>query len=552
MRFVVALVPLVVIGSFGAVAGCHDGSDDATGGNSATASIGPSPLRRLSNNEYLNALHDLFPAQHATLPELPADIPVADFDNAAQGQQPSDVRIARYEAIGTIYAEGATADTAAVRALVGCDDRSTPDLANACATRFVDGMGGLLFRHPLSAGEHDRFVANFRTWQSAVDFEGAARLTLSAMLQSPQFLYRAEPRLVDQVPGSVVAVEPYAMASRLSFFLWESVPDRALLDAASRNELASDEQLAAQADRMLQDDRARRLLWSFHRQWLGLDRILLDEHRVRSPAVDPQWSDATPPAALMESRLFVENTLVQGGSLRDLLTSRRAWLNAEMARIYGVAVPGDPAAWTETALPEGERSGVLTRASFLAGFAHRGATSPPVRGNGIQLRLLCQLPLSPPPGVDLSQPMATPAQGPQTNRMLFEARTRPSMCQACHASLNGFGFGFERYNAAAHFQTTESGLPIDARGTIHGTDVDGPFDGAIALSEALSHSEVVHHCATEQLFRYALGRAPDDAELPTITALAKDFMASGGNERALAKSIVTSPSFRLRRVEEDN
>jgi hypothetical protein len=551
MRFVASVIPLVVVGLFGALAGCHDGADDATKDDGSAATVGPSPLRRLSNNEYLNALHDLFPAQSPTLPELPADIPVADFDNAAQGQQPSDVRIARYEAIATIYAEGATVDTPTVHALVGCDDWTTPDLATSCATKLVDGMGGRLFRRLLSAAEHDRFLANFRTWQTAVDFEGAARLTLSAMLQSPQFLYRAEPQPSNQPPGTVIAVEPYAMASRLSFFLWESVPDQALLDAASRNELATEDQLREQAERMLQDDRARRLLWSFHRQWLGLDRILLDEHRVRTPAVDAQWSDATPPAALMESRLFVENTLVQGGSFRDLLTSRRAWVNGEMARIYGVPVAGDPAAWTETSLPEGERSGLLTRTSFLAGFAHRGATSPPVRGNGIQLRLLCQLPLSPPPGVDLSQPMATPAQGPQTNRMLFEARTRPAMCQACHASLNGFGFGFENYNAAAHFQTMESGLPIDAKGTIHGTDVDGPFDGAIALSEALSRSEVVHHCATEQLLRYALGRAPDDVELPTITTLAKKFMESGGDERALMKSIVTAPSFRMRRVEEN-
>jgi hypothetical protein len=542
------VVPVLVTALCGALAGCHKSGDDADDGS---ATVGAAPLRRLSNNEYLNALHDLFPAQHPTLPELPADIPVADFDNAAQGQQPSDVRIARYEAIATLYAEGATVDTPAVHALVGCDDWSTPMLAASCGTQFVDGMGGRLFRRPLTDAEHGRFLSNFQTWQTAVDFEGAVQLTLSAMLQSPQFLYRIETRPTGQAPGNTVAVEPYAMASRLSFFLWESVPDQALLDAASRNELSSADQLRDQATRMLQDDRARRLLWSFHRQWLGLDRILLDENSVKTPAVDAKWTTATPAIALMESQLFVENTLAQGGSFRDLLTSRRAWVNGEMARIYGIPLTGDAAAWTETSLPEAERSGLLTRTGFLAGFAHRGATSPPVRGNAIQLRLLCQLPLSPPPGVDLSQPMATPAEGPQTNRMLFEARTRPAMCQACHSSLNGFGFGFENYNAAAHFQTTEVGLPIDAKGTIHGTDVDGPFDGAIGLSDALSRSEVVHHCATEQLFRYALGRAPEDIEAPTITALAKKFMDSGGDERALMMSIVTAPSFRLRRVEEN-
>jgi hypothetical protein len=543
-------LPLVIFALIAAITACR-GDENVPAADQSATSVGASPLRRLSNNEYLNALHDLFPAQHPTLPELPADIPVADFDNAAQAQQPSDVRIARYEAIATLYAEGATVDTPAVHALVGCDDWTTPELATSCATKLVDGMGGRLFRRPLTVAEHERFLASFRTWTAAVDFEGAARLTLSAMLQSPQFLYRAEPQPADRAPGSVIAVEPYPMASRLSFFLWESVPDQTLLDAASRNELATEEQLRTQAERMLQDDRARRLLWSFHRQWLGLDRILLDEHTVRSATVDAAWTAATPHAAVEESRRFVENTLAAGGTFRDLLTSRRAWVDGEMARIYGVPVTGDPAAFTETSLPEGERSGLLTRASFLAGFAHRGATSPPVRGNGIQLRLLCQLPLSPPPGVDLSQPMATPAQGPQTNRMLFEARTRPSMCQGCHASLNGFGFGFENYNAAAHFQTTESGLPIDAKGMIHGTDVDGPFDGAVALSEALSRSAVVHHCATEQLFRYALGRAPEDVEGPTITTLAKRFMESGGDERALMTSIVTAPSFRMRRVEEN-
>src|SRR5262249_10919301 len=153
----------------------------------------------------------------------------------------------------------------------------------------------------------------------------------------------------------------------------------------------------------------------------------------------------------------------------DLLTSPRAWVDGEMARIYGLPPPS--AAWTEVALPPGERAGLLTRASFLAGFSHRGATSPPVRGNAIQLRFLCELPLSPPPGVDPSQPTAPPGSGPETTRMLFEQRTSPAPCQSCHAALNGFGFGFEGYDAAGHHRTSENGLPIDDRGTIHGTDV---------------------------------------------------------------------------------
>jgi hypothetical protein len=512
-------------------------------------SIGSSPLRRMSDAEYLNALHDLFPALTPTLPALPADVPVAGFDNAAEAQQPSDVLIARYETIANLYAQAATVDDAAVRALTGCADWSTPAMGTACATRFVAVVGGRLFRRPLTDGESARLVGRFHGWQEAIDFAGAVQLTLSAMLQSPQFLYRPEPPPHDRPTGTVVPVEPYAMASRLSFFLWQSVPDDALLQAAGQGRLQSEDQVRSQAVRMLGDDRAKRLLWSFHRQWLGLDRILLAEGATRTPAVDPHWTAATQASAFTESELFVENVLAQGGTFRDLLTSRRAWVNGEIARVYGLAAPRDPASWGEVTLPAAERAGLLTRAAFLAGYSHVGATSPPVRGNGIELRLLCSLPLSPPPGVDLSQPMAAPGSGPQTNRMLFEARTRPAACQACHRGLNGFGFGLETYDAAGHYRTTDDGLPVDARGTISGTDVDGPFTGGVALAQILAGSEVVHRCAAQQWLRFALGRAPGDGEQAEVSAFTRAFMQSHGDVRALLVDVVASPSFRMTRAE---
>ncbi len=548
-RSVLASVPFALVLAGSGYAGCSAASPSY--GPPAAVQVGPSPLRRLTSSEYLNALHDLFPKLSPTLPALPAEVPVAGFDNAAEAQEPSDVLIARYETIANLVAEAATADTPSLSAVVGCDDWSTPALATSCATTFVQQVGRRLFRRPLDDAESARLLLRFQGWQAAVDFAGAVELTLSAMLQSPQFLYRVEPLPRGAASGSAVPVDPYEMASRLSFFLWESVPDEALLQAASRGELASDAQLRDQATRMLADDRAQRVLWSFPRQWLGLDRILLDEHSARTAAVDPLWTAATQASASAETRLFVQNVLGQGGTLRDLLTSRRAWIDGEMARVYGLAAPHDPSAWTEVSLPAAERSGLLTRVSFLAGYSHRGATSPPVRGNGIQLRLLCELPISPPPGVDLSQPMVPPGSGPQTNRMLFEQRTKPAFCQACHAGLNGFGFGFESYNAAGHYQTTDDTLPVDATGTITGTDVDGPFDGAIALSEALSRSRVVHECATQEMVRYALGRAPADGERPAVAALSKSFFESGGDLRALLVDVVLSPSFRLHLVEEN-
>ncbi|HSO31594.1 MAG TPA: DUF1592 domain-containing protein [Labilithrix sp.] len=541
----VSLTPAMLVLAAAAVGGC---SSDEPAAEPAPV-VGPAPLRRLSNSEYLNALHDLFPGQAPALPILPNDTASSGFENASEAQQPSDVRVARYEAIASLYAEGATRDLAAVRALTGCADWATPSQASACATSFIEAAGSRVFRRPLSLEERDRFTLRFQAWSSAIDFEAAVRLTVSAMLQSPQFLYRAEPPPPPEGEGSkVVPVEPFAMASRLSFFLWESVPDGDLLGAASRDELRSAEQIRAQAERMLRDERARRVLWSFHRQWLGLDRILGEEHLVRTPQVDPSWTAASPLAAAAESRLFVENVLMEGGTLRDLLLSRRAWVNGEMARLYGAQPPADPAAWHEVMLPEGQRAGILTRSAFLAGYSHRGATSPPIRGNGIELHLLCQLPISPPPGVDLSMPKAAPNDGPKTNRMLFETRTAPPACQGCHLGLNGFGFGFESYDAAGAFQTREQGLPIDARGRVVGTDVDRPFDGAVDLSTALEGSDVVRACVTRQWMTYALGRAPVADELPLTAALARGFKDSGGDIRALLIDIVTTPTFRLRRI----
>jgi hypothetical protein len=518
------------------------------GEDHAAPVVGPAPLRRMSNREYLNALADLFPDQAPALPPLPADTDVAGFENAAEAQQPSDVRIARFEAIANLYAEGATRDPAAVQALVGCDSWTTPTEEAACARQLIEHTGRKLFRRPVTAEEQDRFTLRFAAWKASIDFEAAVQLTLSAMLQSPQFLYRPEPALPGGGAPGLAAVEPYAMASRLSFLLWESVPDEPLLEAAAQDQLRTEDQVRAQAERMLDDPRARRMLWDFHRQWLGLERVLSDEHQVRTPEVDPGWTASTPAAAVEESRRFVEN-VAPGGTLRDLLTSRRAWVNGDLARIYGVPAPSDPAAWQEVELPAAERAGLLTRAAFLAGTSHRGGTSPPIRGNAIQLRMLCRLPVQPPPDADLSMPIAAPDDGPKTNRMLFEARTAPPQCQGCHVGLNGLGFGFEHYNAAGGFQSQEQGLAIDATGAITGTDVDGRFDGALALSATLGDSEQVYRCAAQQWLRFALGRAPVGAELQLVEALTAQFLGSGGDLRALVLDIVTAPTFRMRKLE---
>jgi hypothetical protein len=267
---------------------------------------------------------------------------------------------------------------------------------------------------------------------------------------------------------------------------------------------------------------------------------------VRTSEIDPAWTTATQASALAESRMFVERSFAEVGTLGDLLTSRRAWVNSEMARVYGVDGPASADSWVEVALPRDQRAGILTRAAFLAGYSHRGGTSPPIRGNAINLRLLCQLPAPPPDGVDLSMPVADPSTGPETNRTLFEERTAGG-CQSCHHALNGFGFGFESYTASGAFITQQQGLPIDATGAITGTDVDGPFANAIELSTLLGKSKVVYRCAAQKWLEYALGRTPTIDEFGLLGDIGTRFIASHGDLRTLLTEIVTSQTFRMRR-----
>jgi hypothetical protein len=513
----------------------------------AEGTAGPSPVRRLTGPEYLNTLADLFPQVHESLPQLPADTIVGGFENAAVGQSASDVLIARYEAIARQYAQALTLDDDAVASLTGCADWSTVALANACANTFFTRLGLRLFRRPLSHDERTRALARFSTWREAIDFQGAITLSLEAFLQSPAFLYRVE-LPADAPAGFTVLVEPYAMASRLSYFLWLSAPDDQLLQAAAAGELTTPEQLRQQAARMLDDPRAKRTFYSFHRQWLNLERVLQVEHATRTPEVDPWWSTGTQTATLAETRRFIEQVTAEPGStLADVLLSRRAWVDPETARIYGVEAP-DAGEVRELLLPEAERAGVLTRAAFLAGTSHPGATSPPIRGNQLFVRLLCQEPRPPPDNVNATPPAQNDG-GPQTNRQLFVERTQPASCQGCHARLNGLGFGFEHYSASGAFQALDQGLPVDTSGQLINTDVDGPFDGALELSRALAKSAQVERCAASMWVRYAVGRELEAGEQPTVDRLAQRFSRQHGELRSLLLEVVASPSFRLSRVD---
>lgn len=542
----------VLLGAVPLGAGCTPHDADVAG-PPPVPYVGSSPLRRLSNDEYLHAMRDLFGVAPEGLPALPPDTTVGGFGNDARTLGPSDLRIARYEALAFAFADAATVDDAALARLLPCTSFATDAEQASCGRALIASFGRRAFRRPLETDELERYARRFDGFRSTIDFRAAVQLVLMAIVQAPAFLYRIEIPVVDattlvaDAPGAV-RISAYALATRLSFLLWESVPDDELLDAAESGALLDPEVLAVEVDRMLADPRVVDTIVDFDRQWLDVDRILSDANRTRDPAQYPDWTATTPASEREEALRLVRWSAAEGeGTIGELFASRHAEVDGTMAAIYGVAAPAD-GTWASVELPADQRAGILTRGAFLAGHAHSGNVSPPIRGSFVLERILCQPHLSPPAAADLSQPQPSPGEGAVTNRTLFERRTSSPTCSGCHVRVNGVGFAFEHYDAVGAFHALDHGLPVDASGELFDVDPSGPFADAVDLSERLSTSRTVLSCASDTWVRFALGRTlePQDAYLRHRALTALD--ATGGEVRAMLRAIALSPELRVQQA----
>ncbi len=503
---------------------------------------GPAPLRRLTARQYSNTVRDLFPG--VDIPELTilVDPLVAGFENAAAAQTPSALLIEQYQ-------RAAVAVTAAAigqpELWLACTSTGGADPAG-CGRSTIAELGPRIFRRPLAATTEQVYLDFFATALAEHGFSVAIQLTVQAMLQAPQFIYFVEPTQAGESGETVQALDDYSLATRLSYFLWDTMPDDELFAAAEAGELTgSDEGLTTQVERMLADPRARVATVNFYRQWFGFDAIDLI---TPDPASYPDTTPELRESMKQELERLAEWTVFDAmdGSFGDLLLSDRSFVDARLAAIYGVAAPAD---WQLVDLDPSQRAGFLTSAGFLASRAHAVNPSPVKRGVFVLEHLLCQPPPPPPPNVDTTVPAATPAD-PQTNRERYQAHTVDGLCQGCHVGIDGIGFGFEHYDSLGRWRADDAGFPIDARGQLigAGSEFDGEFDGAIELAAKLASSEVAHACAVTHYLRWALARSPVLDDQCFEAELDQAFLASEGNLRALVGAIVLSDGFRLRRV----
>ena len=319
------------------------------------------------------------------------------------------------------------------------------------------------------------------------------------------------------------------------------MPDDALFAAADGGKLATRDQVAAQAQRMLMDTRARQTVSAFHREWLELNHAL---EAPKAPLLYPKWSPQLAADLYKESQTFVDQVFWTDGKLGTLLTAPYSYVNANVAQHYGVGAPGGPAdAFSKVMLDASQRAGILTQGTFLASHASPDQTSPVRRGKFVREQLLCQ-PVPPPPNNIVIKP---PEYDPTSStRERFSAHEKETLCAGCHVAMDPIGFGLEHYDATGRFRTMDGPHAVDASGALTGTDVDGTFDGAIQLVGKLAASRDVAGCVTTQWFRYANGREESTEDACALEGLRSGFESGQRDMRNLPLAIVTSDSFRYR------
>jgi Protein of unknown function (DUF1592)/Protein of unknown function (DUF1588)/Protein of unknown function (DUF1595)/Protein of unknown function (DUF1587)/Protein of unknown function (DUF1585) len=543
---------LASVGCVGNIGSAGDGDgvgSGPTGGTSTgTGTVDPTmpvisgptrpaaPLRRLSRLQYNNTVRDLLGDTSLPADRFQAEEVLGTYSGSAALARVSPIAADQYRNAAETLAATAVKK---LSALVSCTpaDKATEE---ACATTFITDFGLRAYRRPLTADEITGKLEVFRKVRAVGEFALGIQGVIAALLQSPHFLYRPELTAVGSTVGTVVALGPYQVASRLSYFLLNTMPDQELFTAAKANRLASPEDIDVQARRLLKDPRAREAVGQFFGEWLILNAL---DDMTKDATLFPDFNDTLKAAMKQETLRFSTATVLDGDALLNtLLTSSQSFINAPLGKLYGVVAGAE---YGPVMLDPMQRSGLLTHASLLTRTAHDDSNSPTRRGKFVREAFMCQSPPPPPPGIP---PLPAVKTG-QTARERYKQHVANPTCATCHTMMDPVGFGFENYDAIGKYRTMEGGQPVDASGEVlQSEDLDGKFNGAVELSKKLAGSNNVRTCLASQWFRYALGRIEDAGDSASIMG-AVDAFAPSGDLRELIIATTKTDSFRARIVE---
>ena len=441
-------------------------------------------------------------------------------------------------AIGGPYAVDGPGDTASRRRIFSCHpDRGANDAA--CAREILSTLARRAYRRPVTADDLETLLGFYRDRRSTDGFEAGIQLALQRMLADPEFIFRVERDPEGVAPHSAYDLSGLTLASRLSFFLWSSIPDDTLLDLAVRGELSDPAVLEQQVRRMLADPRSTALVDNFVGQWLLLRNV---PNVTPDPNVFPTFDENLREAFRRESELFVESVMREDRSVVDLLGADYTFVNERLAEHYGIpGIYGNR--FRKVTLGDEQRGGLLGHGSLLTVTSYPNRTSPVLRGKWVLENLLGTPP--PPPPADVP-PLPDRGEGgaPATVRELMEQHRKNPVCAGCHAPMDPLGFALENFDAIGGWRTTDARISIDASGVLpNGAEFEGPSGLRTLL---VNKPEQFVRTLTEKLLAYALGRGVEYYDYPAVRQITRDAADTDYRWSSIVLGIVESTPFQQR------
>ncbi|HEY0708807.1 MAG TPA: DUF1592 domain-containing protein [Polyangia bacterium] len=514
--------------------------------NPGAISAGRVTMRRLNAVEYDNTVRDLIglDLKPSQMFQFPSDEWGDGFFNDGDVLTASPLHIEKFLSAAQFSIDKAL-DTAAGNMARGriliCDFAGNNEAS--CLPKIVAAFAERAFRRPVTSEELAPYMTLVKTAKDKGEStETGLKLVLSALMVAPDFMFRIEP---DANPGMRRSLNPYEIASRLSYFIYASMPDADLFARAKDGSLSKPEEITKQVRRMLADGKASAFSDAMSEQWMQTAALPFSKP---NDTVFTKWNEALRPAISAEVRASLEPVLLGQVPATELLTAKYVYVNRALATFYGMPnannVPTDK--FEKVMVTDNRRGGVLRQASFLIHRSHPDTHAPTIRGKFILDRLLCQPPPPPPPGVPLFVPDDNKG-GTLREKLTRTHLAMGSDCAACHMLTDPMGFAFENYDGIGQWRDKDEGLDVDATGTMPGTGVR--FNGAGELSEAISKDPRFASCMAKQLLTYATGRTLRDRDQPLIEDLGKKFASAGMKIPTLVELIASSPAMTQREAE---
>ena len=515
------------------------GGIDRRGGLQATQQLGTELSVRVPVQAGTHAVAVTFPKQTGAAEGLRLPLPTRSFSH---NDDSSGLPAISAVTIGGPFDVTGVGEAPSRQRIFGCRPAAASD-EERCATAILATLAGRAYRRPVDAADVDPLLQAYRDRRLAgAAFDAGVQAGVASILVNPHFLFRVERDPDGLAPGAVYDIGDQALASRLSFFLWSSIPDEELLGLAERGELSEPGVLASQVGRMLADPRSRALVQNFFGQWLYLRNL----GRLQPDAeLYPVFDDKLRDAFRRETELFLDSQLREDHSVVDLLRAPYTFLNEHLARLYGV--PGVYGShFRRVQLTDPRRAGLLGHGSILTATSYANRTSPVVRGKFVLESILGAPPPPPPPDVPPLEDAGS-ADQPRSTRERLEQHRRNPACATCHAKIDPLGFALENFDPIGRWRESDNGVAVDASGaTADGTTFDGP----VAFREALlARQDQFIATVTRKLLTYALGRGLEHYDQPAVRQIMRQAAEDDYRWSSLIGGIVTSPPFRMRSVQ---